>query len=227
MNRKLNSFTFLLVLFFPIFKAGDSENLSLVCKSHKILFVGDSITAIKNFRTGAKITSSYPNIVEKELSQNGTEVDVLAKGGETTIWMLKELRVKLQNNSYDRIYFYGGINDAWNKSIKPETTLENVEQIIELIKENGACPYIIVGYEPDGFMDYKKMPVTKYQKSKMDNIQLIEEYKIYQNELINMSKTRGDFYLIDKINMSNKTYDGIHPNVEGQRMIANAVLNTM
>lgn len=195
-------------------------------KIKKVLFVGDSVTAIKNYKNGNRINSTYPNIVEKELKIHGITVSVLAKGGETTIWMLKELENHLKYNTYDRIYLYGGINDAWNKSIKPETTLKNVNKIIDLILLNKAEAYVIQGYNTHDFMDYKKMPVTRYQKSKSDNIELIAEYKKFQDDLFDLQNKRKDFVLISKIAMPKKTSDGIHPNSDGQRMIAEAVLET-
>jgi len=193
----------------------------------KILFVGDSVTAVKDYRSGKAITSTYPNMVRTALEPKGITVDVLAKGGETTIWMRRELENLLKSNKYDRVYIYGGINDAWNNSIKPQTTLDNVGAMIDMIKGNGGDAYIISGYKPQGFMDYNKMPVTRYQNSKTDNIPLINEYIAYQNNLATMQKQRGDFNLIAPVDLGTRTGDGIHPNGEGHRMLADAVLKTI
>ena len=193
----------------------------------KILFVGDSVTAVKDYRNNNAIKSTYPNMVKSALEPRGISVDVLAKGGETTRWMLENLRTHLQNNKYDRIYLYGGINDAWNNSIAPDKTLDNVKAMIDLAKQNGADMFVMQGYEPIGFMDYKKMPVTRYQKSKEDNIPLINEYIQYQNALSRLQKDRGDFRIVPKVDLGSRTGDGIHPNGEGQRMIAEAVLKTI
>jgi len=211
-----------------ISKSSKGKSVKVKNKSpKKILFVGDSVTAVKDYRSGKAITSTYPNFVRSALQPKGISVDVVAKGGETTRWMLDNLRTQLQNNKYDRIYLYGGINDAWNNSVKPQTTLDNVGAIIDLGNQNGSDVYIIQGYEPSGFMDINKIPVTRYQKSKEDNLPLIKEYEQYQTELERMQKDRKDFTLIPKVNLGSRTGDGIHPNGEGQRMIADAVLKTI
>lgn len=188
----------------------------------KILFVGDSITAIAD-KYGNSIGSTYPNYVKKALADKGISVDVLALGGQPTSWMLNNLPSKL-TNKYDRVYIYGGVNDAWNSSIKVNVPFENIQKMVDLINESGADAFVIVGYEPKGFMDYKKMPVTIYQKSKEDNIPLIEEYISFQNQLPTKISNAN---FISKINLGDKTGDGIHPNVEGQKIIAQNILKTI
>lgn len=196
-------------------------------KPKKLLFVGDSVTAIKNYKTGGAIKSTYPNIVKSQLEPKGIKVDVLAKGGETTLWMKKELDNLLNNNKYDRVYIYGGINDAWNNSIKPQTTLDNIIAMVNAIKRNGGDAFVLQGYNPVGFMDYNKMPVTKYQSSKADNIPLIKEYEQYQFDLGKLQKTNKDFTLVPMVDLGSRTGDGIHPNNEGQQMLAEAILKTL
>lgn len=193
-----------------------------------ILFIGDSVTAIKNYSNGAAITGTYPNYVKSQLSSRGITVDVLAKGGEATKWMLDNLIIQLQSNKYDRIYFYGGINDAWNSSIKPQKTLDNVNKILDAIINSGADAFIIQGYNPDPFMDYTKMPVTRYQTGGItDNIPLIQEYKEYQTELEKLQTSRNDFVLIPKIDIGNTTGDGIHPNGTQHKKIAEVIVKTI
>lgn len=191
-------------------------------KPKKILFIGDSITAVKDSK-GNSITSTYPNYVKSELAQNNISVDVLAKGGQPTSWMLQNLPTMLQNK-YDRVYIYGGVNDAWNSSIKPNVPFENIQKMVDLINQSGADAFVIIGYEPYGFMDYQKMPVTIYQKSKEDNIPLIKEYADFQ---IRLPKIVKNATFIPKFNLGNRTSDGIHPNGEGQKMIAQIIIKTV
>lgn len=191
-------------------------------KPKKILFVGDSITAVKDSK-GNNITSTYPNYVKNELALNNISVDVLAKGGQPTSWMLQNLPTMLQNK-YDRVYIYGGVNDAWNSSIKPNVPFENIQKMVDLINQSGADAFIIIGYEPYGFMDYQKMPVTIYQKSKEDNIPLIKEYADFQ---VQLPKTIKNATFIPKFSLGNRTSDGIHPNAEGQKMIAQTILKSV
>jgi lysophospholipase L1-like esterase len=188
----------------------------------KILFVGDSISAIKDSK-GNSITSTYPNYVKNELAKNNIAVDVLAKGGQPTSWMVQNLPTMLKNK-YDRVYIYGGVNDAWNSSIKPNVPFENIQKMVDMINQSGADAFVIIGYEPYGFMDYTKMPVTIYQKSKEDNIPLIKEYANFQ---VQLPKTIQNATFIPKINLGSRTGDGIHPNQEGQKMIAQTILKSI
>ena len=177
----------------------------------KILFVGDSITAGKY---------SYPAIIKKAIPS--MTIDVLAIGGKTTQWMLENLPPKLINK-YDRVYIYGGINDAFNSSINPKTTISNMQTMIDLINKSGAEPFVILGYEPSGFMIYSKMPLTKYLKKKEDYVPLIKRYENLQHQFKGLSNTS----FVSKINLGDMTSDGIHPSQTGQKIIAEKVMETI
>lgn len=175
-----------------------------------ILFIGDSITADPKW--------SYPALIKKNIPY--VNVDLNAKSGQTTGWMLKNLPAKLAAKKYSKVFIYGGVNDAMNDTVKPSTTVSNVQQMIDLARNNGAQVYVILGYEPSGFMDYKKMPLNQYMKKRELYIPMIEKYKGLQNaystQLINAT-------IIPKVNLGNQTLDGIHPNGTGQRKIADKI----
>ena len=139
----------------------------------KILLVGDSQTAILNAE-GKPITFTYPNILKKELEPEGYIIDVLAKGGMTTSWMLENLPKQLKNNKYDRVYIYGGGNDASSPTNLDKVTLPNIQKMVDLSKANGADVFVNLGYKIDGFSDYKKMPLTRYLKKQEDWLPFIE-----------------------------------------------------
>jgi len=178
-----------------------------------ILFIGDSITVSPY---------SYPKIIEK--NNPSLKIDVLAKGGMATKWMLQNLPAQLSTKKYDQIYIYGGVNDAWNSSIKLETTLNNLQSMVDMGNQNGADVFIILGYEPLGFMDYNKMSVTRYQKTKEDNLPLIEKYKQYQSLI--PTTIKGAF-LVNKFQIPNMTGDGIHPNSKAQKIMADDISKTI
>lgn len=173
-----------------------------------VLFVGDSITALPY---------SYANSIKKNSNLN---VDIMAKGGMPTSWMLDNLPQQLSGKKYDRVYIYGGVNDAWNDSIKTEKTLKNLQTMVDMANNNGADVFVIIGYEPNGFMDYTKMPVTRYQNSKADNIPLIEKYKNYQS-LIPQKINNANF--IHKISINGMTSDGIHPSQSGMNVFEETI----
>jgi lysophospholipase L1-like esterase len=188
-----------------------------------ILFVGDSVTAIQT-ASGQSVKSTYPNIVKKELEPMGISVDVLAKGGMTTKWMLENLPSKLKEKKFDRIYIYGGINDSFSGSFSQEKTISNVQKMVDLGKENGADVYIILGYRIDNFMDFNKMKPTRYVTKKEGFIPLIENYKKYQSNLKSQIKNA---LFVAPIDLSGKTGDGIHPTGEGQKIIAQKIIETI
>ena len=177
-----------------------------------ILFVGDSITADTKW--------SYPALVKKDIPY--ANVDLNAKAGQTTGWMLKNLPAKLAAKKYSKVFIYGGVNDSMNDTIKTSSTVSNVQQMIDLSRNNGAQVYVILGYEPNGFMDYKKMPLNRYMKKRELYIPMIEKYKNLQNAY---STQLRNATIIPKVNLSsNLTSDGIHPTTTGQRKIADKIL---
>ena len=178
----------------------------------KILFVGDSIS------TGE---STYPAIIRRDRSD--LQIDTLSEGGRRTDWMLENLKSKLASNKYDRVYIYGGVNDAFSTT-PISSILSNVQSMVNLINENGADAFIISGYVVDGFMDLSKFTPSKYVTEVSGFIPLIDRYKQYQSSLF---KTIKNAKIIKPINLGNRTRDGIHPNGEGQRIIANEVLKTI
>jgi hypothetical protein len=178
----------------------------------KILFVGDSIS------TGE---STYPAIIRRDRSD--LQIDTLSEGGRRTDWMLENLKSKLASNKYERVYIYGGVNDAFSTT-PISSILSNVQSMVNLINENGADAFIISGYVVDGFMDLSKFTPSKYVTEVSGFIPLIDRYKQYQSSLF---KTIKNAKIIKPINLGNRTGDGIHPNGEGQRIIANEVLKTI
>lgn len=178
----------------------------------KILFVGDSIS------TGS---STYPAKIKNKRSD--LEVDVVAQGGKRTDWMLDNLRDKLDTNEYDRVYIYGGVNDAFS-SVKIPDIYKNLQAMVDLINKNGADAFIIKGYVIDGFMDLSKFTPSKYVPDVNGFIPIIAKYKDYQNGI---SKNVKDAFFIEPINLGDRTGDGVHPNGTGQEMIAEEILKTL
>ena len=186
-----------------------------------MLFVGDSITAIES--NGKPVTTTYPNLLKKELEPKGIKIDVLAQVGKKTDWQLENLIEKLKTNKYDRIYIYGGINDVFSGVAKAKA-LQNIQEMTDLSIKNGAEPYIIVGYDAEKFMDENKLKPTSYVPTKAGMVKLKNRYIDYQNSIPNTIKRAN---IIEKINIpSSMTADGIHPTPSGQRLIANRLLET-
>ena len=129
-------------------------------KARKILFVGDSQTAIRT-DGGDTISYTYPNLVKAQLESQGYTIDVLALGGKQTSWMKENLPNQLAQKRYDRVYIYGGGNDVSSaKSV--DSVVANIQEMVNMANNNGADAFVTLGYRIDNFADPYKMPKTIY-----------------------------------------------------------------
>ena len=191
-------------------------------KNKKILIVGDSQSSIEN-ASGGKITYTYPNILRDKLKD--VTIDVLALGGKTTDWMKKNLPAKLKNEKYDRVIIYGGGNDTSNASIPLSTTINNIQQMVDMSKDNGADVFVNLGYKVQGdFGNYKIMPLTPYLDKKEDWIPYVEKRKELQ-KLIPDKIKNAEF--IPTYDLQSKTLDGIHPTAAGHKIVAEKIYESI
>lgn len=191
----------------------------------KILIAGDSQSVIKN-DDGKNITFTYPNILIKNFPN--IKFDVLASVGKNSAWLLNNLPDQLKKENYDRIYIYIGGNDTSNSSIKLETTLSNIQKMVDLGNKNGADVFVNLGYRVEGtagkFGNYKIMPLTKYLKKQEDWIPYVEKRKELQR-LIPKTIKNSNFVPIYDLNKN--TSDGIHPNSIGHKIVADKFIDSI
>lgn len=179
----------------------------------KILFVGDSIS------TGE---TTYPAKIKKE--RTDLDIDIIAKGGKTTDWMLDMLKEQLNQKKYDRVYIYGGINDAFNNK-SPESIYKNLQEMVDLVDKQGGYTFILKGYLPnDEYLAVQNMKPTRYVTTKEAYIPLINNYITFQE---NVGKKVKNAHFIERLDLGNTTSDGTHPNGTGQNLIKEAVLKTL
>ena len=139
--------------------------------------------------------------------------------------MKKNLPSKLKNKKYDRVIIYGGGNDTSNASIKLETTLNNIQQMVDMARENGADAFVNLGYKVQGdFGNYKIMPLTPYLDKKEDWIPYVEKRKELQ-KLIPQKIKNATF--IPSYDLQSKTTDGIHPTSSGHKSVAEKVYDSI
>lgn len=191
----------------------------------RILIAGDSQSVIKN-DDGKNITFTYPNILIKNFPN--IKFDVLASVGKNSAWLLNNLPNQLKKQNYDRIYIYIGGNDTSNSSIKLETTLSNIQKMVDLGNKNGADVFVNLGYRVEGtagkFGNYKIMPLTKYLKKQEDWIPYVEKRKELQR-LIPKTIIGANFVPIYDLNKN--TSDGIHPNSIGHKIVADKFIDSI
>ena len=207
-------------LIYLIFKKNIAKNMKSSKPLKSILFVGDSITAITY--QGKPVTYTYPNVIKKEVEPKGVKVDVLAIGGKRTSWMLSSLIEKLKNNSYDRIYIYGGVNDMFSSTTIKEA-LNNIQQMVDLTNSKGGEAFVITGYDAKVFMDENKLVPTKNVPTKAGMIKLKDRYIEFQNSIADNIKNAT---ILPKYNISSTyTSDGVHLSGKGSKILADFLLN--
>jgi len=222
----------------PITQTTDgNKNTGVDLKGKKMLIIGDSQSAIKG-DSGA-ITYTYPNMLKTKLKEIGVELDVLAKGGQTTAWMIENLPGQLKTK-YDIVMFYGGGNDASNSSYeisltpsaskkgKNTDTLSNIQKMVDMCVAQGADVFVNLGYkfeDPNfkgtgAFGNYKLMQPTKYQEKSEDWIPFIKRKIELQNLLPNIKNVKKFIPIYD---LNGATKDGIHPTQAGHKIVSDKV----
>lgn len=190
----------------------------------KILIVGDSQSAIIS-PSGQKINYTYPNLVQDKLKSKGVIIDVMASVGKTTAWMKNNLPNQLSKKKYDRVIIYGGGNDTSSSSISLETTLKNIQDMVDMSRENGADAFVNLGYKIQGdFGNYKIMPLTQYITDRKQWIPFVEKRKKLQ-ELIPQKIKNATF--IQPYDLQSKTTDGIHPTASGHKIVAEKIYDSI
>ena len=182
----------------------------------KVLILGDSFSV--------DVKGAYARIVKDALAQNGIETDILAKSGAQTSWMLDALKDKLKSNKYDRIYFYGGINDAFALR-EVDDIIGRVQNIVDVGNENGADVFVVKGYVIDNMCTQENLKPTKYITTKEAFLPLVQRFREYRAKL-NDQNVKNAFW-IEQFDLKGNTGDGTHPNGTGYKMIADALLKTI
>ena len=179
-------------------------------KPKVILFYGDSLTA----GYGLSTEEAFPAIVDKTLKQKGKAVKVINAGlsGETSAGGLSRLDWVIRQ-PIDIFVLELGANDGL-RGLPLDETRKNLQTIIDNVKKkNPGVNIVIAGMmvPPNMGPDY----TASFQKifpelAKKNNAKLIPFL---------LQGVAGD----DKLNNA----DGIHPNVEGHKIVAANVLKVV
>jgi acyl-CoA thioesterase I len=172
-------------------------------KSKTILFFGDSLTA----GYGLSVDEAFPALVEKELQKQGLAVKVVNAGlsGETSAGGLTRIDWILRQ-PVDILVLELGANDGL-RGLPLDQTNKNLQGIIDKVKiKYPNCKVVLAGMmvPPNLGKDYtnqfKNIYPTLSKKNKGTLIPFLLE------------GVAGD----EKLNLT----DGIHPNVEGHKIVA-------
>jgi acyl-CoA thioesterase-1 len=171
-----------------------------------ILFFGDSLTA----GYGLSPEEAFPALIEKKLTKNGKSAKVVNAGlsGETTAGGLSRIEWVLRQ-PVDVFILELGANDGL-RGLPLEQTQKNLQAIIDKVRaKNPKTRIVIAGMmvPPNMGSDY----TTKFRTifpdlAKKNNATLIPFL---------LQDVAGN----EKLNLA----DGIHPNVEGHKIVADNV----
>lgn len=167
----------------------------------RLLFIGDSLTA----GYGLQISSAYPALVEKRFRKEGISVKAINAGvsGDTSAGGLRRLAWQLKAKP-DFVVIALGANDML-RGLPPQTTKENLKAMIERLQAK-QIPVALVGMYAAG--------------------NLGEEFEDKFNRIYSSLAREQNIPLLDfllagvakkpELNLE----DGIHPNKEGQKIMA-------
>jgi len=175
-----------------------------------ILFYGDSLTA----GYGLTTEQAFPALVGEILNKNGNEYKVVNAGvsGETSAGGLGRINWIL-NQHIDVFILELGANDGL-RGLPLSSTKENLQEIINRVKEKYPEAEIIIA----GMMVPPNMG-PEYSK----------EFQSLFPELAKNNDAALIPFLLDGVagDPSLNLADGIHPNVEGHKIVARTIIRVL
>ncbi|CAN5432460.1 arylesterase [soil metagenome] len=178
-------------------------NTTVAQNQKSVLFFGDSITA----GYGLDEEQAYPALIQQKIDSLGMEHKVVNAGlsGETTAGGARRVDWILQQEIDVFILGLGG-NDGL-RGIDPENTRENLQTIIEKVREkNPDITIVLAGMEAPPNLG--EQYTSRFRQVFAD---IAEE-----NDLIFIPFLLEDVAAVRELNQP----DGIHPTAEGQQIIA-------
>jgi acyl-CoA thioesterase-1 len=168
----------------------------------KLLIFGDSITAGYGLANG----EDFPAILEQKLKEEGHKVKVINAGisGDTTTGGRNRLDWTLEQNKPDIVVLALGGNDML-RGVSPSVTRDNVDVMLKTLQDKKIKTLLTEVSAPLNFgiaygKDFNKIYPELAKKYK------VETYPFLLKEVYGKSK-----YM---------QADGIHPNAEGAKKIA-------
>lgn len=193
-------------------------------KGDKIIFFGDSLTALAIKDKNVPEGKGYVNLVREAVKDKGVEVDAVATGGHKVTDLLKRVDKDVLGKKPTIVVIQIGVNDQ-GAGVTPDMFKAQLEELIEKLQKGGAqvvlcsCTCRIEGYNPEKNEGDKKLDALA------DVARAItKEKKIPLNDL---RKAFIDYW--KKNNPENKprgflTYDGNHWTEEGHKFVAEQML---
>jgi hypothetical protein len=141
-----------------------------------VMFVGDSLSS------GPGYTWNY--LLEKDHPEwNVTHV---TKGGMRTGWMLENMLPQLEKKKYNKVFIWGGTNDAFWVGTNLSSAVSNVQKMVDAVKKQGGQTYIFLGYDAESVMTDNRLKPTKHCDTncmKKGRERMVELQKDLANEI--------------------------------------------
>ena len=189
--------------------AADSQSAtsnSQPATRHKIIFAGTSLTA----GLGLDPDSAYPSLIQEKLDSAGLDTEAVNAGvsGETTAGLLQRLDWLLRGE-FDVFVIESGANDGL-RGVAVEAIEANLRQIIQRVR--AARPEAKIALiQMEALPNYGRAYGSAFHDlyvrvAKDENVTLLP-------------------FLLDRVagRAELNQGDGIHPNVEGERIVADNV----
>lgn len=182
----------------------------------KVSFLGDSITEY-----GWSDENGYVNQTVKALKEAGLNIEPIPAGvcGDSTKDMLNRLDADVLDKNPDVVFFMGGINDVWWKKCSIEEFKNNVETIIDKVKQKSAKIIVIsITVLTEDLNSAENHTIDEYNKclkeiTKQKRVKYIDANTVFKNEIQKSVKPENVL-----------TIDGVHLNDEGNKLLADTIV---
>lgn len=210
-----------------------------------IVSFGDSTTALRKLPGGGDL-KTYSHVLQEELPRMGIPVKVVNSGipGHTTADAMKRFEKDVLTHKPDIVIIQFGLNDgsvevyrdpnAKNPRVSVADYRENLERMIESLKQRGVH-VILMSFNPMrwtpklremyGKPPYKRDDPDGFNVPLQDFLKTVRDIaKKEQVSFLDVYAMCEKFHKESGRPMDALFLDGVHPNDEGQRMVANLIL---
>lgn len=187
-----------------------TDSASKTVRTPVVLFFGTSLTA----GYGLAPEQAFPALIEKKAREEGVPIKVVNAGlsGETTAGAVRRIDWVLRTPA-DLVVIEGGANDAL-RGLPPDAARANLEKLIASVRAKqpqAKIALIQMEAPPNYGVSYTRSFRSIYTDvAKKENVPLLPFL---------LSGVAG----ISRLNQP----DGVHPNVAGERIVADNVWNAL
>jgi lysophospholipase L1-like esterase len=192
-------------------------------KGDKVLFFGDSLTALAVKDPRVPEGKGYVPLVREALKDKGIEVDAVATGGHKVTDLLKRVDKDVIARKPTVVVIQIGVNDA-GAGVTPEQFKGQLEELIDKLQKGGSqviqctCTCRREGYDPKDALDKKLDALADAARA------IAREKKL---SLVDLREAFIEYW--KKNNPDNKpkgflTYDGNHWTEAGHQYVAEQML---